>query len=1483
MGPADISDMSSTPNNQSLSLPKLKGDSSNWATYSERILNYLTSKGFRRHVQGTARKPELLIESNGAFFKSGSLAPLTDEELEKYEETVDTYDQSQAAVCEVIYRTIDKTTFLQVKNEVDAASMWKKVASIHANKGTLYETNLLMQLQNIRYTEKESMREHIAKMTELRERLAEMNAPISEESFVSYLRTSLSLAPSFRTLFTTLSATAHQTGKKLTSADVIWHLTEEATSIEIEDNINKSNAAMMASTSKSKRGKGKDKDKSKSKSSKDDIVCTNLPNCGRKGHTKEQCYEEGGGKEGQAPDWWKKKKEKKAKVNANVAENKSSKTNDTENYAMAAFHIPDDPTALQVVCTSDFHSEAYAISNHTESILDSGASRHFTPERKKLLNYEEFITSEPIRAADGRTFSALGKGDLKVNLPNGNQKTTPITLKNVLYSPHMAFTLISMSCVDRAGFSIHIQGGNCVIRTPNSKTIACIPEIRGLYRIIDSPAHNANVSVKQISINELHQRMGHVNHEDLQRMVEKGMVTGINLDLSSKPEFCETCIKAKATRKPFPKESETEYKAYGDKVVADVWGPSPVRSIGGSRYFLLFQDRFSHEERIYFLKLKSEVFDYYQKYEAWLTVQRHGRIGIFGSDRGGEFMSNKFTDHLEKAGTVRHLTVHDSPASNGAAERANRTHLDGARAMLDGSNLPDNLWAEAVNYHVWIRNRVPTRALDDLKTPFEKATGNKPNLSTVHPWGCKVWVKRLDVGKLEPRAEECRFVGIDNESKGYRVYWPGKNRVGIERDVYFNENECLEPDEVPIEGGNDILTNSNVPQPQNPRIDPLPLEPVENGPNEPQNEPNEREMEVAPENPPAPDSQTPENPVNPNTAQRTRRNSLQGLPQYDTNDFGRGKRQRVARVRTDAGIADAEEMVDVEEVVDVDEPLNQNGKLFVDQGGVDANEFGLSAVDIENAMVMSEDEPMLSEALNGDEREAWVDAINAELDQMEKVNAWIPVIPPPNANIIPCRYVFRRKRNDKGQIVRYKARLVVKGFKQQFGVDYVETFAPTVRAPTLRILLSFAAQKGAAIHQCDVKNAYLNSRLKDNVTLYSDLPPKYKSFRDLPPDLKDKPNVASKWLVSVYGSKQGANNWYLEVKDFFTGIGYSVSIADEAVFYKIKDDKFTFVAAATDDFTVIADSADTANFLIQKQMTQRFEISDLGPINWLLGVSITRDFSNHTISLGQQTYIEQIVRRFDLEDARKATTPMEVGINLSPDSPQVSATLLTPAEKTRYREMIGCLMYAAVMTRPDISFAVSTLSQYLESPHTTHIQAVIRVFRYLSGTKDLKLVLGGLHSNIVGYSDADWASQSHRHSISGYAFFVGTGVISWSSKKQPIVTLSSTEAEYVALTHSSKDIIWIHKLLTEFSSVFSLTKPTTLYCDNQGAIRLSKDSTFHGRTKHIDVHFHFIRQTVSQNHISLLYCPTEDMIADTFTKSLARFKFEKFRSLLGVL
>lgn len=243
---------------------------------------------------------------------------------------------------------------------------------------------------------------------------------------------------------------------------------------------------------------------------------------------------------------------------------------------------------------------------------------------------------------------------------------------------------------------------------------------------------------------------------------------------------------------------------------------------------------------------------------------------------------------------------------------------------------------------------------------------------------------------------------------------------------------------------------------------------------------------------------------------------------------------------------------------------------------------------------------------------------------------------------------------------------------------------------------------------------------------------------------------------------------------------------------------------------------------------------------------------------------------------------MESGTDFHLNSPSVSPTPLTSTEQTTYREIIGSLMYCATMTRPDITYAVSMLSQFLKTPRTTHLKAAKCVLCYLSGTRDLKLLLGG-NSSVAGFSDTDWASHLHCHLISGFAYFVGLGAVSWSVKKQPIITLSSTEAEYITLTHAAKDIIWIHKLLTDLSFLHTLFLPTTLYCDNQGAIRLSTNTTFHGRTKHIDVHFHFICQTVSSGQVSLVYVPTDGMTADIFTKVLDRVKFERFRTDLTVL
>lgn len=270
------------------------------------------------------------------------------------------------------------------------------------------------------------------------------------------------------------------------------------------------------------------------------------------------------------------------------------------------------------------------------------------------------------------------------------------------------------------------------------------------------------------------------------------------------------------------------------------------------------------------------------------------------------------------------------------------------------------------------------------------------------------------------------------------------------------------------------------------------------------------------------------------------------------------------------------------------------------------------------------------------------------------------------------------------------------------------------------------------------------------------------------------------------------------------------------------------IATATDDFTIVTNSR-ALSTKTKDQLNQHFELVDLGNINWLLGVSVTQDFNNKTISLGQQAYIEQILTRFGLTNARPDVTPMEPGADYHFDSPSVSPTLLMPAEKTTYISRNDRFPY--VLCYNDMSqYSLRRLNALaLKALRTTHMKALKHVFCYLLGTKNFKLVLGG-NTTIAGFSDADWASQHYRHSISSFAYFVSLGTISWSAKKQPIITLSSTEAEYVAPTHAAKDILWIYKILKEFSFLHNFSLPTTLYCDNQGAIRLSKDATFHGQT-----------------------------------------------------
>ena len=295
-------------------------------------------------------------------------------------------------------------------------------------------------------------------------------------------------------------------------------------------------------------------------------------------------------------------------------------------------------------------------------------------------------------------------------------------------------------------------------------------------------------------------------------------------------------------------------------------------------------------------------------------------------------------------------------------------------------------------------------------------------------------------------------------------------------------------------------------------------------------------------------------------------------------------------------------------------------------------------------------------------------------------------------------------------------------------------------------------------------------------------------------------------------------------------------------------------------------------------LCERFEMTDLGEVNYLLGMSIKRDRESRTLTISQPNYLDKVLKKFGMENCKPVCTPFEPGRKFQQLAPSDE-----PFDVQTYQQAIGCLTYISTATRPDIATAVGVLSQYMSKPSKDHWMGVKRVLRYLKGTLKYGLKFSAQEEKpeLFGYSDADWAGDvDTRRSTSGYVFQIGSGTVSWSSRKQQTVAKSSTEAEYVALSSATQEAVWLRRLMKDLGR--QMDAPTTIYEDNQGAIELAKNAKFHNRTKHIDICHHFVRETVVSNEIRVIYCPTEDMIADIMTKGLAKLTFEKLRDLLAV-
>jgi hypothetical protein len=424
------------------------------------------------------------------------------------------------------------------------------------------------------------------------------------------------------------------------------------------------------------------------------------------------------------------------------------------------------------------------------------------------------------------------------------------------------------------------------------------------------------------------------------------------------------------------------------------------------------------------------------------------------------------------------------------------------------------------------------------------------------------------------------------------------------------------------------------------------------------------------------------------------------------------------------------------------------------------------------------DPKSLLEACSHSDWLRWKEAMDHEIATLEKAGTWVTVPRPAGKNIVGSKWVFCIKRKADGTIDKYKAHLVAHGFTQIYGVNYFTTYSPVAKLTSFRTILAIAVRYDWDIESFDFNGVYLNGELDDHEEIYMQAPPGYESDTQTVKHLRK----------SLYGLKQAGRCWYNTLVRTLTNLGFTTSVADPGVFHIHVGQHLLVLAVHVDD-CILTGSSSNSIMQYKAKLNACHMLTDLGPVHWLLGIKVTHDRSVHTISLSQASYIDAILSCFNLTDVKLCPTPMVHGTMFTKQDSLSSPDEAMHMSKTPYCEAIGSLMYAAIATCPDIAFAVSYLSQFLENPGEVHWEAAKCVFHYLSGTKTTQLTYGGKQHNLVGYNNTDSAMQEHRHVISGYAFLIDRGPISWSSKKQELVTLSTAEAKYVAATHGTKEAI----------------------------------------------------------------------------------------------
>ncbi|KAJ9539063.1 hypothetical protein OSB04_031796 [Centaurea solstitialis] len=835
------------------------------------------------------------------------------------------------------------------------------------------------------------------------------------------------------------------------------------------------------------------------------------------------------------------------------------------------------------------------------------------------------------------------------------------------------------------------------------------------------------------------------------------------------------------TKQPFNKDNERANDLLGI-IHTDVCGPFSHEARGGYRYFITFTDDFSRYGYVYLMRHKSEAFERFKEFQSEVQNQLVKKIKFLRSDRGGEYLSQEFNNHLIECGIVSQLTPPYTPQMNGVSERRNRTLLDMVRSMMCRSSLPVSFWGHALETAAHILNKVPTKSVE--KTPYEIWTSKKPKLSFLKIWGCEVYVKRPTSEKLKPKSDKCFFVGYPKTTVGYYFYNPTENKVFVARGGDFLEDKFLNQEDT----RNDVDLQEVEEDDTSPIVEPVAQQEY---------------VETQPET----------------------------VEEVQTQDLRRSTRIR-------------------------QEPDRYLGFL-VSQDDGDLNE-----------------PTSYGEAVSGSESEQWQEAMKAEMQSMYDNQVWELTDLPQHSRAVGRKWVFKKKTDMDGNVHTFKARLVAKGFTQTHGIDYDETFSPVAMLKSIRILMAISAYFNYEIWQMDVKTAFLNGKLTEDV--YMEQP---EGFID-----PKNPNKVCKLLKSIYGLKQASRSWNLHFDERIKEFGFAKSEFEPCVYTKFSGSIVTFLVLYVDDILLIGNDVPTLQS-VKTWLSKCFQMKDLGEAAYILGIKIYRNRSRRLIGLSQSTYIDKILKRFRMEESKKGFIPMQHGIVLSKAQCPVSSEDQDKMKLIPYASAIGSIMYAMLCTRPDVAYSISVTSRYQQNPGEAHWVAVKNILKYMRRTKEMFLVFGGSEDEIsvTGYTDASFQTDKDDfRSQSGYVFTLNGGAISWKSSKQDTIADSTTEAEYIAASDAAKEAVWLRSFITDLRVVASISRPIDIYCDNSRAVAQAKEPREHHKSRHVLRKYHLIREIIGRGDVRICKIPTDENVADPLTKPLARAKHEGHTSSIGM-